>query len=506
MNTITSNTDVSNFFDLEASMTELRTYVQTSAQRGDSAHEVEKGIFDRVLKLGRQALGYFLESQGTGDLGETMTLSGNTYKRLEPRTRRYKTVFGHYDLHRAVYGTHESKNIECVPLDTRLQLPANEVSYLLQDWSQFIATEVPYKKTMELLEKILPIKTTVDSLERVNQAYETHTPTFRETQEQPEEGEDDKLIVSTADGKGINIKHKRDETPIETHQAKKGPKPDRKRMAVVGSVYTVAPYYRTPEQILDALFRPPGKEQEAKLIKRPEPHGKRVIANLTKEVDGEKVSATTETFNWITSQVNQRNSMEDKQHVVLMDGQISLWNELQRQMPEGDHIEILDLLHATSRLWDITNIFYASNDEKRLEFIKSRVLRVLNGEVKQVISGARQMATKRNISKKQRKKLEVACNYLEKNIPRMKYGEYLAQGFPIASGVIEGACRHFVKDRMERSGMQWTVAGAQAMLNVRATNLNGDWDEFTKYRIKKENERLYAYSEIIGNVEWPMAA
>ncbi len=67
----------------------------------------------------------------------------------------------------------------------------------------------------------------------------------------------------------------------------------------------------------------------------------------------------------------------------------------------------------------------------------------------------------------------------------MHYDKYLEKGYPIASGVIEGACRHFVKDRMERAGMRWTIKGAQAMLDVRSVYLNEHWDEFTRFRIKK---------------------
>ena len=70
------------------------------------------------------------------------------------------------------------------------------------------------------------------------------------------------------------------------------------------------------------------------------------------------------------------------------------------------------------------------------------------------------------------------CGYFDAHLNRMKYDEYLAAGYPIATGVIEGACRHLVKDRMERSGMQWTLTGAQAMLNLRALRQSSYWDEF----------------------------
>ena len=73
----------------------------------------------------------------------------------------------------------------------------------------------------------------------------------------------------------------------------------------------------------------------------------------------------------------------------------------------------------------------------------------------------------------------------------MRYDAYLAAGYPIGSGVAEGACRHLVKDRMERTGMRWTVEGAQAILDLRSTYLNGDWTRFWTYFAQMEHERLY---------------
>ena len=73
----------------------------------------------------------------------------------------------------------------------------------------------------------------------------------------------------------------------------------------------------------------------------------------------------------------------------------------------------------------------------------------------------------------------------------MRYDEYLAAGYPIGSGVAEGACRHLVKDRMEQTGMRWTVAGAQAMLHVRALYVNDQWDDFLEFRVEQEQARLY---------------
>src|SRR5438270_6665990 len=77
--------------------------------------------------------------------------------------------------------------------------------------------------------------------------------------------------------------------------------------------------------------------------------------------------------------------------------------------------------------------------------------------------------------------------------------------YPIASGAIEGACRHYVKDRMERTGMSWVKPGAQAMLQLRATALNGDWDAFIAFRIQHETQRLYPHRHLVDDVSWPLA-
>ena len=90
--------------------------------------------------------------------------------------------------------------------------------------------------------------------------------------------------------------------------------------------------------------------------------------------------------------------------------------------------------------------------------------------------------------------IESAIEYFENNRDHIRYDKYLAAGYPIGSGVAEGACRHLVKDRMEQAGMRWTDAGAQAMLHVRALYLNDEWEDYMRFHIKQEQDRLYGRS------------
>jgi hypothetical protein len=188
-----------------------------------------------------------------------------------------------------------------------------------------------------------------------------------------------------------------------------------------------------------------------------------------------------------------------------MDGQVSLWEAAKKCFDESK-VEILDLLHVMPRLWDAAHLFHPKGGGEATKFARQRALRVLRGGSRSVVIGLRRMATVSGLSGRKRSKLERLCRYLENNAHRMRYDIYLTAGYPIATGVIEGACRHLVKDRLERTGMQWVLHGAQAMLDLRSIHLSRHWNSFQTFRVANENERLYPQMGRIGQVKWPLAA
>ena len=280
------------------------------------------------------------------------------------------------------------------------------------------------------------------------------------------------------------------ESPQDPLSTEKKEKSGRKKVSLVGAAYTVDPYRRTPEEVLEALFRDQ-KDPSARPPSRPKPLFKRVRASLLRDAADTSQPSYEEIFGWLAQEVRERNPHSHKPVVFLMDGQESLWNAVEEYLPGVPVIGILDLLHACSYLWDAAHLFHKKNSKAALCFAKERILRILKGEVTMVIRGLRWKGTHEKLSDKRQKKLEGICSYLENNAHRMAYHEYLAAGYPIASGVIEGACRHVVKDRMERSGMRWILDGAHAMLGLRCIHLSADWDEFMRFRIQRECERLY---------------
>ena len=196
----------------------------------------------------------------------------------------------------------------------------------------------------------------------------------------------------------------------------------------------------------------------------------------------------------MAQEIDARNPAGAKPLCVLMDGQESQWQAAQQYLPRDNVTEILDLLHVTPRIWSAAHLFHAQGSRGAIEFVQDRVLRILKGNASSVTACLRWMGDYRNLPAGKKKQLAKICDYFDKNGDRMRYDEYLKAGYPIATGVIEGACRHLVKDRMERAGMRWLLEGAQSMLDLRSVHLSGLWDEFTAYRIKREAQRLYSTS------------
>ena len=205
--------------------TDLFDYVRQAAEDGKAIHEVEEGIWQRMLQMGRETLSQFLEHQGDGNLGETLTMpDGHEATRLEQRHPRcYQSIFGEFQLQRAVYGTREGQVIEFVPLDARLQLPESEFSYVLQDWAQALGVEHAFARTAEVLRMILGLNLSVNSLERMNRKMSESVLDFRASRPAPAVKDEGEILVATADNKGVPMRRPADQLPAGARR-KKGEK------------------------------------------------------------------------------------------------------------------------------------------------------------------------------------------------------------------------------------------------------------------------------------------
>src|SRR5688572_23433245 len=247
---------------MDQALNDLKGYVAMAAAQGFAAHEVEADIWRRVLRRGHQAMGLLFHLVGTGEVGESTVLpEGREGRRLEGRhARAYQSVFGYFEVERSVYGSREGQKIEYVPVDTPLQLPESAFSYLLQDGTQGLAVEHAYRHVPETLGRILDVKPTVDRVERMNQKMAQSVRGFRQSRPAPEPESEGALCGVSADGKGVPMRRHAPEVPIAAHDRDPKPKTNRKKMAVVGAVYTMDPFVRTPEESVDSLVRDRGDE------------------------------------------------------------------------------------------------------------------------------------------------------------------------------------------------------------------------------------------------------
>jgi hypothetical protein len=478
----------------------LLNKVQRAAQRGDAVHEVEEVTWRGLIETGREVVVAYIKEQAEElPRPELIEHEGKTLQRLpKQRTRSYVSAFGPTPYQRDVYATRETQRQEVVPLDAKLGMPESDTSYLLQKWSGKQFVKESYTESHGTLLGILGFAPSVNCLEDMAAQASEHADVYFAEQGPVDPTTEEEILVVTSDCKGVPMRKvdapqkKQDDDVPRGKRLKKGEKNGQKRMACVGGVYSVEPFQRTIEDVLNEVLRKEKQEQ------RPKPQNKRLRAVLTRQVDGKEVNAKDVIFDWLATEVQQRDPHEHRTVVAVMDGETKL-RELQ-ELKIKRAIGILDIWHVTEYLWKLAYCFHAEGSDQAKAFVETYLRKLLEGKVNRVIGGIRQMATKHKLSKPKYAKVDDYLTYFAARSEYMKYDEYLAAGYPIGSGVVEGACRHLVKDRVEQAGMRWRIAGAQAILSLRAIYVNDDWEAFHTDRIQTEQRKLYPYKKRLGAI------
>jgi hypothetical protein len=495
----------------DATLTELAQdlagFVRRSVHEGSSLDTVERGVLGKVLDMGRAAVEFFLAAQGDGDLGPRVEVAdGRTlYRSASVEERPVRTIFGQHSFEAYVYSAGSKRKLELRPIDARLNLPEGKASYLLQEFSQLFCVEKAFAVGARQFETVFRQKLSVDVLEDINRALGEQADRFLEHVPVPDPAEEGVILVATADPKGVPLVRE-DAQQVPAFDQKE--RPGNRRMATLGCVYTVDPYVRTPEQIVAALFRDDTVSQPAD---RPEACHKHYRAYFADpgSAGEDAIPSAVRTWTWLAEEVIAR--YRPGQPIVrLMDGQPSLWDAadvcledlVAKRETAGDApvVDILDIIHVAGYVWKAAKALYAHKEHQEA-FVQDRLLRILRGEVAGVIKGMRRMASDRGLRGPALKEVRTACNYFANNATRMRYHEYLQAGYPIASGVIEGACRHVIKDRMEHGGMRWTLVGAQAMLDVRCVCASSEWENFNTCRQIEQAEHVHPFRAVVANYQ-----
>jgi hypothetical protein len=290
------------------------------------------------------------------------------------------------------------------------------------------------------------------------------------------------ILVAQADGKGIPMILENETEAEAPVRLGKGQKRGRKKEAIVTSAYTIAPLLRTPQDVVNSFFDLSRSEFDIETQKqeRPKPQNKHTWATLDGKDDALKRLAKYVRF--LACDTIQ-------EQVALCDGCEALQSRLQLHL--SGFTLVLDFIHASEYLWRVANALLGEASPTRIPWMAQKTLLMLSGKTDQLITAFRRMTQTKGVSDTLLTQLNTTANYFERNLPYMDYPTYLAKGWPIASGVIEGACRHFVKDRCELSGMRWSQTGAEGLLRMRAIAENDDWSDYHAYLRKQRHQRLY---------------
>ena len=320
-----------------------------------------------------------------------------------------------------------------------------------------------------------------DVCDNVDQYYQEKAP--------PDSDPDAVVTVATVDKKGIVIRkpHEEQAFPVDPD------KPGKKKMATVISTYVSPRHIRTADDILMEV------SDERKSASKPKPQSKMTWGSLTE--GPEKTVARLKKA--VDQQLPKGNEL-----VCILDGERSLWALVSAYFSAA--FFVLDIFHVLEHLGKAALCFYDEGSPQVREFVTERLKMLLQGKAGRMIGGLKQMLSKHELSCAARHTLNQVIGYLERNRKHMRYEICLARGYPIGSGVIEGACRNLINDRLELTGMSWSLQGAESMMRLRAVHINKDWDAFWKRRRTAERQRLYGIDDSsspeIRDQELPRAA
>ncbi|MFQ6134123.1 MAG: ISKra4 family transposase [Armatimonadota bacterium] len=468
-------------FDVEKSIAQARdgfnalvAYVLGEGQSHE-AYAVEVRVFRQVLAMGLHVLAAYFDRKKGGDVGQGIeTEGGEVLGRERLKFRRYVTVFGELGLWRTYY--HEDGSPGVFPLDEETNLPESTYSYFVQELVEQRVGRMTYDEVVAEVETLFGFRLPKHTVEDLAPRIAADADAYYEAQGTPAPETEAEVLVAAIDGKGVPMV--KGEPAEHRVRLGRGEKRSRKKEAVVTAVYTIEPHPRTAADVVREIRdhqRPP---------QRPTPQNKRLRATLQGKQNA---------MAWVRADVERRDPDHRKPRVCLMDGSKGLWTAALAVLAGLGFTFILDLFHVLEYLWKAAYVFHPEGSPEAEAFVRDRLRMLLDGKVGYVIGGLRQRLTKHRhtLTKRQRETLATVIHYYEANRKWMRYHEYIAAGYPIGSGAVEGACRHLVKDRMEGSGMRWTVGGAAAVLNLRGVYLNGNWDPFWHFHMQREGQRRF---------------
>lgn len=421
-------------------------------------------------------------------MAEVVSADGSRHRSVETcHVRPLQTVFGLVDVTRHAYRRRGERNL--YPADASLNLPHELHSHGLRALSAIESARGSFEDAMEAVGRVTGVRLGKRQLEQlaVRAAVDFEAFYCRPARGQAAVTPGDLLVLS-ADGKGIvmrpdalrpgTAKAAANATGKLQTRLSKGEKRNRKRMAEVGAVYDLTPLARTAT---DIISRDGGTPRPA----APKATGKWLTASV---VDNAATVITS-----IFDEAQRRDPSHQRTWVALVDG---AKHQIDRIHAEAKARQVqvtivCDFIHVLEYLWSAAWSFFPEADPDAEAWVSDKALAILNGQTSTVAAAIRRKATCLGLTSQARRNADRCADYLLAKKDYLNYPQALAAGWPIATGIIEGACRHLVKDRLDLTGARWGLPGAEAILKLRALRSNHDWDEYWNFHLNQEQHRQH---------------
>jgi hypothetical protein len=455
--------------------------------------ELERIMQETGRELQRRLLHAHLElrTEREARLPEVVGADGAVRKWAESgRARTLASVFGEVSVERIAYRRRGEADLH--PLDAALNLPEGKYSHGLREAVVRAAIAGSYERAQEQVARHhgvtvpkrqlgeLIVDAAVDFEDFYNQPEDTDTDTDTE-----------KLLVLQCDGKGVVMRPDSLRAPTAKAAAgaknklatrlSRGEKANRKRMAEVACVYDAV---AAPREAADIVRFPGEPERTA----QPAPAAANKWLTVSVEKDAKQV--ISEAFD----QAVRRDPAGTRTWVALVDGNNHQITRIQAEA-KARTIEItivVDFVHVAEYVWKAAWCFFPEGDPAAEEWVGGMLRAILDGHAVRVAGVIQRKATYATLTGSKRDNAHESANYLLAKAPYLDYPTALASGWPIATGVIEGAVRHLIKDRMDITGARWGLDGAEAILRLRALHANGDLDAYWHYHLRREHNRVHA--------------
>jgi hypothetical protein len=429
------------------------------------------------------------EQQAREDRAPAAGPDGITRTRLETgHGRLLATLFGTVTVTRCAWRTPGAPNWR--PADAALSLPAGRHSHSLAKLAAIEAARGSFGAAHDAITRRCGNVIGKRQLEQAVVSAAADIPAFYAARV-PEPCTPETLVVLSADCKGIVMRPGALRAGTARAAARlgkmrtrlsAGEKPNRKRMACLVAVYDAGPAERRPHDVI----APPGGRHGSR---KPRPGPKALAKWLAGSVRKDPAEVIAAAFD----EAEARDPGHRRTWVVLVDGAEHQLDLIRAEAARRDaeiHV-VIDLIHVLEYIWKAAWSLHETGDPAAEDWVAARALAVLAGDSARAAQEITAQAGSAGLPASRRTGADACVRYLSARHGYLRYDQALANGWPIATGVIEGACRHLIADRLDIGGARWGLDGAEAVLTLRAVISNGDLEEYWRFHLAREHQRLY---------------